>query len=150
MQQTLGHKDAGMQLQRVGEVVGVGVRVRTSKAVVFCWQSKGGYCSWSNHRYYDEKSHTGDVGSCSRPIDRYWTANERELTIWLVKSIFMAVVYLVVILALVFAYDRTWLALTFMAILAIELYFLVIVAMHFVQLRRSSDLNDENPNETAV
>ncbi|XP_017001032.3 uncharacterized protein [Drosophila takahashii] len=73
-----------------------------------------------------------------------------SVTIWLVKSIFMAVVYLVVILALVFAYDRTWLALTFMAILAIELYFLVIVAMHFVQLRRSSDLNDENPNETAV
>jgi len=33
---------------------------------------------------------------------------------------------------------------------AIEVYFLLIVAMHFVQLRRSSDLNDENPNESAV
>jgi len=86
---------------------------------------------------------------------------------WLGKSIFMAIVYLIVILALIFAYDHTVLSLIFMPILgtkldmscwipnnifsqAIEVYFLLIVAMHFVQLRRSSDLNDENPNESAV
>ncbi|XP_016943149.2 uncharacterized protein [Drosophila suzukii] len=72
------------------------------------------------------------------------------VAMWLGKSIFMAIVYLIVILALIFAYDHTVLSLIFMPILAIEVYFLLIVAMHFVQLRRSSDLNDENPNESAV
>ncbi|KMY93510.1 uncharacterized protein LOC6734324 isoform X1 [Drosophila simulans] len=72
------------------------------------------------------------------------------ILIWILKTIFLALVYLIVILSLSFAYSHLVLALIFIPILAMEIYFLLIVALHFVELGLPSDVNDESPDETAV
>ncbi|XP_043642797.1 uncharacterized protein LOC122612943 [Drosophila teissieri] len=73
------------------------------------------------------------------------------VVIWLLKSIIFILVYLVVILALVFAYsDHITLALVFIPILVMEIYFLLIVGLHLVNLREPSDTNEESPDETVV
>ncbi|KRJ99323.1 uncharacterized protein LOC26536141 [Drosophila yakuba] len=71
--------------------------------------------------------------------------------IWLLKAIIFILVYLVVILSLVFAYsDHITLALVFIPILVMEIYFLLIVGLHLVNLREPRDTNEESPDETVV
>ncbi|KQS62734.1 uncharacterized protein LOC26526328 [Drosophila erecta] len=72
------------------------------------------------------------------------------ILIWLLKSVFLVLVYLIVILSLIFAYDHLTLALAFILIWAMQIYFLLIVGLHLVELHQNGDSNDESPDETAV
>ncbi|XP_070134639.1 uncharacterized protein [Drosophila bipectinata] len=75
--------------------------------------------------------------------------------LWLLKAVFVCIVYAVVVLALAFVYMRLVLTMIFFLILAMEVYFVVVVGAMFEYLRRRKNRNEgsdgyEDVDETIV